>query len=224
MDKRLRWLLIGIATLTVAAGLILYPYIPQFIETAKEWANSLRTVLTVVPLWLYALAFAILPSLGFPLTFFYLSTPLMIENVALAIVFALSCVLVNSGVTYALGRYLVRSWANRLLERRSVRIPEISANNENSINLLVRASPIPWLLQNLVLAIGGVRFIPYLFWTLIIQSIAGSTFIIGGDSALDGNWMIMFAAAATFAAVSLGFSTWRKKNGKPRKSSVIPCH
>ena len=160
MDKRLRWLLIGIATLTVAAGLILYPYIPQFIETAKEWANSLRTVLTVVPLWLYALAFAILPSLGFPLTFFYLSTPLMIENVALAIVFALSCVLVNSGVTYALGRYLVRSWANRLLERRSVRIPEISANNENSLNLLVRASPIPWLLQNLVLAIGGVRFIP----------------------------------------------------------------
>jgi uncharacterized membrane protein YdjX (TVP38/TMEM64 family) len=173
-------------------AVVLWLQLPAGDEEVGAWRSTLRQWLTEVPLWAYMASFVVLPAFGFPLSLYYLTVVAVLGAFFPAVLVAWACMAGNMAVSYAVARVLSRP-VRVLAERRGYLIPRIDARSEWKVILAVRISPLPWLAQSIVLALGGARFLPYMLFGVPVQAVVGLGFILVGESLFSGelSWALI---------------------------------
>lgn len=153
-----------------------------------------------IPVWGFVLAFVLLPALGFPISLFYLTVSAVFTDPGLALMVALGCMSANMALSYLVARTLSRP-VDRLLHRRGYPVPQLTQGAEWRAIVLLRASPLPWLMQSWLLALGGARFLPYMAFGMPVQALVGTGLVLVGESLFQGNALWLLAG---FSAILLG--------------------
>lgn len=171
-----------------------------------------------IPSPLYFLAFVILPACGVPLTFFYLTALPVFGNLSplTGLVLAWLALALNMVGTHLIARSVFHPVIERLIRHRNLRIPKISPQNEWQIVLAMRVSPMPFALQNYLLALGHSRWRFYLGLSLPIQASIGTAVMLVGESILSGGLGYALLAVFGFLLINLAFQGLRKKLTRDR--------
>lgn len=167
--------------------------------------------LEAVPLPLYMLAFAILPAFGAPLSVFYFTVATVFGGLGWGLLMGLAGIALNMSLVHWIGMGYGRPFAERLLSRRGMRVPIIQAENRIQAIVLVRLSPMPFFVQNYLLALGGLPFRTYLFWSMLLQGTLGSGVIVIGGSLLEGNFRYALLGAFGLLLVMVLLRTIRRR-------------
>jgi len=180
------------------------------LEAAREWMLSF---LSEIPTPLYFLAFVLLPLVGGPLTFFYLTAiPVMgTQYPAIGIGLAWLAITLNMVIAKLLTRGIflpVIEWAIR---HRDMRIPRFRPDNEVQLVLAMRLSPVPFAVQNYLLALGQARWSTYLWLSLPIQGLIGLAVMLLGESVLRGGLGYVILALFLFLVLNLAFKRLRTR-------------
>ena len=171
--------------------------LPPLAELREQGLLLLRTV----PVPLYFLAFAVLPAAGAPLTFFYLTAlPVMgQQSTMLGLLGAYAALALNMVLCYLLARGFFHPLIEWVIRHRHLRVPKIRAENELQIVLAARLSPVPFALQNYLLALGHSRWKFYLFLSFPIQAGIGLAMMLFGESVFEGG--LAYALFGAFVLV-----------------------
>jgi hypothetical protein len=177
------------------------------IAEVPDWLRS-------IPRWAFVLAFVLLPALGFPITLFYLTVSAVFPKPMLALAVALACMTANMALSYVSARLLSRP-IDRLLHRRGYPLPQLTAGAEWRAIVLLRASPLPWLMQSWLLTLGGARFLPYMLVGAPVQALVGAGLVLVGESLFQGNalWLLVGVTAILLAQAALGGLRRRLRGG-----------
>jgi hypothetical protein len=165
---------------------------------------ELPDLLRRMPVWVFVLAFVLLPALGFPISLFYLTVSAVFTDPGLALMVALGCMSANMALSYLVARTLSRP-VDRLLHRRGYPVPQLTHGAEWRAIVLLRASPLPWLMQSWLLALGGARFLPYMVFGLPVQALVGAGLVLVGGSLFQGNvlWLLVGVSAILLGQAAL---------------------
>jgi hypothetical protein len=164
-----------------------------------DWPGAagaqLDALLAGIPPWGFVLAFVLLPALGFPISLFYVATGAVFAPSALALAVAWGCMALNMALSYGIAHWLARP-VQALIRRRGLPLPQLGGATEWRVIVLLRASPLPYLMQSWLLAIGGARFGPYMIYGLPVQALIGAGLVLLGDSLMQGNlgWLLVAVA------------------------------
>lgn len=168
---------LGAALLGKSTGLL---------TAAGDWPQAILAGREQVPLWAFMLAFVVLPALGFPILAFYATVSVFTDGLDQALLIAWTCMAANMALSYVVARTFAQP-LRRLAERRGYRIPSIERADDWKVVIMMRASPLPWLMQSCLLTLGGARFMPYMVFGLPVQAMVGLGVIVLGESVLSGN-------------------------------------
>ena len=177
-------------------------------EAAGPLPQHLEAWLRGIPGWAFVVAFVLLPALGFPMSLFYLSVGAVFAPPALALAVAWGCMALNMALSYWVARRLAGP-IQRLLRRRGSPLPYLSDGSEWRVIVLLRASPLPWLMQSWLLALGGARFLPYMAFGLPVQALVGAGLVLVGGSVFQGSVGWLAAGLAVVLLAQLGLATLR---------------
>jgi uncharacterized membrane protein YdjX (TVP38/TMEM64 family) len=198
----------------------LFDLITQIIDTVITWCSS-------NPLYLF-LAIVFLPGFGFP------ASPLLILaglvwgskwQACLVAIFAMS---LNMSWTYAVAAGPARGLLNRILrsphfQRFKISDPSSSRiqNPKSKISppsllhrftVLMRITPgMPFFLQNYVLGLIGVPFLPYILISVPLNAIWVIGFVLTGGAIFEGNVGMIAAGLAILIAAAIGLKLLRSK-------------
>lgn len=210
-----------IAVAAVVVLLLLYSHRDSFPDIASLRESALH-MLQDIPRPLYFAAFVLMPAMGFPLSFFYLTViPVMAgSHPAIAVTLAWLAVLANM----ALSRWLVVGWLRPSIERFMARhnrtVPEWNRRNEWQVVLAVRLSPMPFPVQNYLLALGHARWLTYLWLSWPLQAAIGLAVMLVGQSILQGGLGYAMFAVAVFLFINIVLQRLRSnlanKNAAPQ--------
>jgi hypothetical protein len=155
---------------------------------------SVQAWLASIPPWAFLCAFVLLPALGFPISLFYFTVGAVFAPPALALLAAWVCMALNMALSYGIAHWLARP-VRALVRRRGLPLPEMRGGTQWRAIVLMRASPLPWLMQSWLLALGGARFAPYMIYGLPVQALVGAGLVLVGDSMLRGDlgWLLVGA-------------------------------
>lgn len=205
-------LLIAALTIAVvAAGLLVRYYVElPDIETARLFVVE---VLETIPTPVYFLAFAILPAFCVPMTLFYLTAlPIMGSNhVVIGVMLAWLALLMNMALTRVMATGIMRPQIERLLRNRNRELPSWNRKSEWQVVLAVRLSPLPFPLQNYLLALGNARWLTYLWLSWPIQAALGLGMMLVGKSLLQGGLGYAMLAIFILLCINLIAQRFRKK-------------
>ena len=170
--------------------------------------------------WVFFIALAILPAVGFPISFFYLaagtafSERMGMGGVLLASGLALAT---NLSLTYWLARYGIRPWLIEMIGRTKYKIPVVAPAEHAEITLLLRITPgPPFFVQGCLLGLAEIRFRTYLWISWVVAMAYASGFIIFGDAILHGKGRLAFLGLSALVAVALIVHLLRKHYGKKK--------
>jgi hypothetical protein len=174
-------------------------------EPAGLTLSQLDVWLASIPAWAFVLAFVVLPALGFPMSLFYLTIGGVFAPSALALSVAWGCMALNMALSYAVARALAGP-VERLLRRRGYPLPHLEAGSQWRAIVLLRASPLPWLMQSWLLTLGGARFLPYMVFGLPVQALVGAGLVLVGESLFQGSlgWLAGGVVVVLLAQLLLG--------------------
>lgn len=176
----------------------------------RPWINQ---TLQTVPVPLYFAAFAILPACGVPLTFFYLTAIAVLGggNPVIGVSLGILAVALNMILTRLVSRGVLHPVIERMIRSRNLSIPRLQPQNEVKIVLALRLSPIPFALQNYVLALGHAGWKTYLGISLVIQGAIGTAVMLVGESVLTGGLGYILLALSAFIALHLILDRIRRR-------------
>jgi type IV secretory pathway VirB3-like protein len=181
---------------------------------------GLESWLRSIPLWLYLLTFAVLPAFGLPLSLYYLSVGAVLTNPAVALPVAWVCMTLNMALSYGVALWLSRP-VYAALRRRGLEPPRLREGTQWRAILLLRASPLPWLVQNWLLALGGARFAPYMFFGVPIQACIGAGLVLVGKSLFQGSMVWLAGGLLLVVLAQMGLVALRRRlqdgGGTPRR-------
>jgi len=186
-------LLVGATGIAVAAP-----------DTAGLPIAHLDVWLRAIPGWGFVLAFVLLPALGFPMSLFYLTVGAVFPTPALSLAVAWACMALNMALSYWVARWLARP-VDRLLRKRGYPLPHLSDGTQWRAIVLLRASPLPWLMQSWLLALGGARFLPYMAYGVPVQALVAAGLVLMGESLFRGSfgWLALGVAVLLLAQGAL---------------------
>ena len=201
-----------LVVMALVAGLLLWHY-RESIPPVDEMRGWLMAFLGTIPEPLYFLAFIVLPAAGMPLTLFYLTAIPVLGDThpALAVLLAWTAVGLNMVLCYVLGRWLLHPMIEWVIRHRHLKIPKLGPQNEWKFVLALRLSPIPYALQNYLLALGHARWRTYLWLSLLIQGSIGLAVMLLGESVLTGGLPYILLALFALLVLHLIFDTIRKR-------------
>ena len=140
--------------------------------------------------WVFFSALAVLPAVGFPVSFFYLAAgSAFAERMGMGwvLVAAGLALMVNISLTYWLSRYILRPWLEQMISHTKYKIPVVASAEHAEITLLVRITPgPPFFIQGCLLGMAEIRFRTYLWISWVIAMAYASGFIVFGDAILHG--------------------------------------
>jgi uncharacterized membrane protein YdjX (TVP38/TMEM64 family) len=185
----------------------------ESIPPIDEMRVRLLEFLEMIPAPLYFLAFVILPAVGIPLTIFYLTAiPIMgTVHPAIAILLGWTAVGLNMALTNILARGILHPVIESVIRHRHLSIPKLKPENEWKIVLATRLSPLPFVLQNYLLALGHARWRSYLWLSLLIQGAIGLAVMLLGESVLKGGFGYILLALFAFLILNLVLDNVRKR-------------
>lgn len=208
-----KWALLGCLCLAIGMAVIWIQFgtqIREFLPEARHWAQeAIRTI----PPYLYWIAFVVLPMLGAPLTLFYLTAiPVFGDgNIFLGLAGAWSAVLVNMLLSYYVSIGIFHPLIEKIIQFKGLKIPKIEPAKEWKIVLTCRISPLPFQIQNYLLALGHSRLRFYLWFSLPIQAAIGSGMMLVGKSLFSGGLSIALLGLFLIMLFSLLTPIIRKK-------------
>ncbi|CRI65714.1 putative SNARE associated Golgi protein [Thiocapsa sp. KS1] len=171
-----------------------------------DWTALFLVRLEHIPPWVYLISFVVLPAFGVPIFAYYLTIGVVIDGLGLTLLAAWTCMAANMALSYLLARGLHYPLKG-LATRRGYRIPRLRPADEWKIIVMVRASPLPWMMQNYLLALGGARFRPYMLFGVPVQALIGLGVILLGDAILSGDirWALvgLFLVAAVWVTLRI---------------------
>lgn len=202
----------------IALGVIAWRVIPPesgekvltTLEEGRAWVvNSLKSI----PGPLYFLAFAILPAFGAPLSLFYLTALPILggTHAAIGIALALLALALNMTLSKLLTMGLFLPAIKWVIRHRNLNIPRIRPDNELKVVLVTRVSPLPFTIQNYLLALGHARWKYYLWLSLLIQGPIGIAVMLVGESILKGGVGYAMMAIFAFLVLTFALQTLRKR-------------
>ena len=215
LQRRLLYSGIVICLLGLCGLLVAFWYFRPEIPDPQALRETAYTFLRSIPTPLYFAAFAVLPAFGVPLTVFYLTAiPVMgATHPALAIGLGWTAVGLNMALSNVLGRSLLHPLIEWVIRHRHLSIPKLKPHNEWRIVLAFRVSPLPFALQNYVLALGHARWRTYLWLSMLIQGSIGFAVMLVGESVLTGGLGYILLALFGFLVLHLVFDYLRKRLG-----------
>lgn len=170
--------------------------------------------LKVTSPWYYYAALAILPALGAPISPLILlapalhGLPIAIGGVAVALFF-------NISLGYWLTIGIARPLACRIIEFFGYKIPMIRPENERRLIILFRVTPgLPFCVQNVMLGLAGVSYLPYLAisWGIIFVTALG--FLTLGESLTQGSGGLVFLAVSLIIVFAVLIKMLRKRTAQ----------
>ncbi len=206
-NKR-KYVLIGATLSILVVSLILVAlnhsygeHIPPLEELRPVIAGYLESIPPVA----YFLAFAILPALGVPLSIFYLTAIPVLGRVhpAIGITLGWAAVALNMSLANILARSLLHPAIEWVIRHRHMTIPKISPEREWKIVLATRLSPVPFFMQNYLLALGHARWRNYLGLSMLVQGSLGMAVMLVGESILTGGLGYVLLALFVFLLLNL---------------------
>lgn len=208
-------LIAATVTLLVIVGVAL-ALVFQFrnqLPSPEESREVVLSFLGSIPPVVYFLAFVILPALGMPLSLFYLTAiPVMgTTHTAIGVILGWTAVALNMSLANILARSLLHPAIEWVIKHRNLTIPKIKPENEWKIVLTTRLSPIPFFLQNYLLALGHARWKTYLGLSMIIQGTIGLAVMLVGESILSGGLGYVLLALFIFLLLHLLLDNLRKR-------------
>ena len=198
--------------LALVAGSFLWSH-RDSMPPVEEVRGHLMAFLESIPEPVYFVAFIVLPAAGMPLTFFYLTAiPVMGDgHSAIAIGLAWTALALNMVLCYVLGRWLLHPMIEWVIRHRHLKIPKLTPQNEWKYVLVIRLSPLPYALQNYLLALGHARWRSYLWLSLLIQGSIGLAVMLVGESVLSGGLPYILLALFALLVLHLVLDTLRKR-------------
>jgi uncharacterized membrane protein YdjX (TVP38/TMEM64 family) len=179
--------------------------------------NVLRSAGPVV----FFVAMALLPVVGFPISFFYLAAASAFAvqlGMAGVIAAAAASLAVNLALSYWLARYGLRPWLEQMISRTKYKIPVVAAADQAQITLLVRITPGPPLfVQNYLLGLAEVRFFTYMWISWVINILYAAGFIVFGDAILQGKGKAAFIGFSALLALGMMVHLLRRHYAKKGK-------
>ena len=165
-------------------------------------------------------AMALLPAVGFPLSFFNLAAASAFAaqmGMAGVITAAGVAIAINLALTYWLARYGLRPWLEEMISRTKYKIPVVAAADHTQITLLLRITPgPPFCLQSYLLGLAEVPFLTYMWISWLISIIYAMVFIVFGDAILHGKGKVAFKGLSALVAIGLIVHLLRRHYGKKR--------
>jgi len=206
LARQLMPLLIFCGVAAVAsAGLWLWLGTDQLLAWVNAVREALQSWLRIIPVWAYWVAFALLPAFGVPLTLFYLSAiPIMGGPFGLyGILGALSALGVNMWLSYAVTDSGLRPFLQHQLEKRGWKIPSLPEGEEGQTILMIRFSPMPYAMQNYLLAMTNCGLRRYMLVSLPAQALVGIAMMLMGGSAMKGHFGLLLLGIFMLLLISL---------------------
>lgn len=220
--RRATLAIVGLAAVILAAAAWAYLVWGDELRQLADESRALavRFLERIHPLP-YFLAFALTPALGVPVSLFYLTcgTVLAGSNAGIvgAIALAWLAIAINLGFGYWLASSLMNPPIAKLLRARGYEIPVAAPENEGTVILICRLSPLPFALQNWVLGVARFRFGRYLVYSWPLQAGIGSGMILVGDSLLRGGTGAAITGAFVVCVFILLARIVRKRFDVPAK-------
>ncbi len=195
---------VGVALGVLLLAALWWAFGASFDGSLTDWTALFLDRMAQIPPWVYLISFAVLPAFGVPILAYYLTIGLVIDGLGWTLLAAWTCMAANMAFSYVLARGL-HGPLNGLATRRGYRIPCLRPGDEWNVILMVRASPLPWMMQNYLLTLGGARFRPYMLFGIPVQALIGLGVILLGDAILSGDlrWapIALFLVAAVWVAL-----------------------
>ncbi len=203
----------GCFALVVAALAAAQP--PETWVRAKEVVGrGMDAVRALGAGWFFA-AFALLPAVGFPVSFFALSAgPLFAPVIGLPAVLALAgaSMAVSMTISYGLARYLLRPWVERLFAYLGYAIPDVPPGKRRMFVFLVRVTPgPPYVFQSFLLGLARVPYPTYLAISWLTATANVVLFIVFGDALMKGKGGVALAAVAGVVVVVFAIKALRRR-------------
>ena len=212
------------AAFIAAAGLALYLFRETLfpLPPLSEVRAAAYALLNAVPAPVYFLALAILPAAGFPMTLFYLSAlPVLgTGGTVTGVLLVWTALALNMILTRYLAHGIFLPAIEWALRHRNLEVPKLRRQTEWKVVLATRISPLPFALQNYLLALGHARWRTYLGLSLPIQGAIGLAVMLLGESILTGGLGYVLLALCLFLIIHLFLQTLRKRLTRETPSSL----
>lgn len=214
--RRALLLKLGLGAVAIGVGAVL---LLRGADPRVWLEQALATIRGFGPVAFFA-AMAVLPALGCPLTVFTLTAgPVFGASLGLPLVVtcAIVAIGVNLALSYWLARYGFRPWIEWLFTRLGYRLPQVSADNELALTVLVRVTPgPPFVLQSYLLGLAGVAFRLYMLVSWPISAAYAVAFILFGDSLAQGKGKVALLAVGLFVSLTVGVQLLRRHYARKR--------
>lgn len=149
-------------------------------------------------------AMALLPSFGFPLSFFTLAAGPVFGatwGVAGVIGFSLLAVMLNAAFSYWVAASALRPWVVRFVRWFGVEVPEVQPHAAWPVIVVLRIVPgIPFWVQSYTLGLARVPFRAYMIVSTVIPAgYIAATILLGDGLRRRDPWAIGIAGVLFFA-------------------------
>jgi uncharacterized membrane protein YdjX (TVP38/TMEM64 family) len=220
-ERRMRrWLLAGlVAGVLMAVGAVWFWARAQGYEPARvfDWVSA--RVRQMGPEAFFTMM-ALLPAAGVPVTFFNITagtvfTPVLGLPAVVALV--VTSLGINLALTYAVGRWVLRPWVERLVVWFGFNVPVVRAEEQPAAIVLLRLIPgPPFTVQNYLLGMAGFRFGVYMGVSWPMAVLDAGIYILFGSALAEGSGRLAIVAAGLLVALVLA-GRWLRRHTKDGK-------
>ena len=215
-----KWCALGILILTAIGigGCAVILSDAETMSIIRAECEELFAYLQSSPLIFY-IALAILPSLGAPMSVFYLTAPAMHDDSFMLPLIGCSIALLsNSSIGFWLAKGIGRPIAIKLMAKLGYKVPEIPKDQEARAVLLLRITPgLPYCIQNVILGLAGIGYWKYILVSWLVGICWIIAFLTLGKSIMEGNAPLIIFGVSLFVALILITRMIRKKANRSSK-------
>lgn len=195
--RSVRWLVVGI---TVFVGLV---FILRDMPEHEFLDRTMAAISNAGP-WVYFSMMALLPAFGVPMLGFLLPAGAIFGQqlgIGTVIILSLTAVSVNLIFTYYLARYAMHGIIQTLLKKVGHKLPIMDRDDSTHLTVVLRVTPgIPFFVQNYLLGIARVPFVPYLLVSCFFSWTYAVAYVLFGDALLHGKAKVAVMAISMFIA------------------------
>jgi uncharacterized membrane protein YdjX (TVP38/TMEM64 family) len=227
MSAKTRWMLLAVVAAggLVACGAGWWWMRAQGYDVREgiEWV--LGQVRALGPVAFFSLM-ALLPAVGAPVSVFTLTAGPVFGptlGLPLVLVLALGSLAINLALTYAMARWLLRPWLERLCAWLGFGIPEVAVADQRNLVILVRVTPgPPYVLQNYLLGMARIPFWTYFVISWSVVCLYTTAFIVFGDALARGKGRGALVAASVIVALVVGVRFVRGRMQRKKAEEAAP--
>lgn len=207
--------------LAVLAGSIVLGLHPNLIRGVLSIKDTVCAWCSINPAYLF-LAIVFLPGLGFPASPLLILAGLVWGSTWQTCALTILAVALNMTWTYYLAHGPASSIVTRFLGTRWHRWKDIHPHNLRRFTVLLRITPgIPFFLQNYILGLLHVPFLPYILISVPLNGIWVVGFVLTGGAIFEGNMGMVAAGLTILVAAGFGLRLLRIKLKSSRKTESI---